>query len=136
MNLPRKRERPRRRQHPIRPPWETPEKAPQPVDPLAWRDRKMALDAAAIARTPGGRGDCMATGCPACPPGPHRGTVAHHIHQVSLGGTDHPLNLLWICGWPGASHDWIHDNIAAAYQQGWLASFSLPWPEPDEPDTL
>lgn len=56
-------------------------------------------------------GRCEATGCPACPDGPHRGDHHHHVHLRSRGGIDHADNLLLVCT---GAHDWIHAHPEAA----------------------
>lgn len=83
--------------------------------------------------TPHGHGDCHGT--PWCPTAlAHRGITAHHIHQRSLGGTNHTSNGAWLCQ-PG--HRGVHDHIQTATELGLLASSSEPWPPTptEEPPT-
>lgn len=55
---------------------------------------------------------------PACPPQPHRGTVAHHRLMRSQGGNVHDPELMaWGCD---RGHRWVHDHPAASYEAGWL----------------
>lgn len=62
--------------------------------------------------------------------GRHEGHTAHHKHQRSLMGTNHPDNGVWVCH---IGHDadggGIHGHIAEATVLGLLCSTSKPWPE-------
>lgn len=47
-----------------------------------------------------------------------RADEAHHVHRRSQGGSDDASNLLAVCR---NCHAWIHANVAAAKERGWLA---------------
>lgn len=55
---------------------------------------------------------------PWCPRRSHAGHHAHHVRQSSTGGDDDPGNGLYVCA---MAHEWIHLNIAAARERGYLA---------------
>jgi hypothetical protein len=55
---------------------------------------------------------------PACPSGPHRGSMCHHRLMRSHGGNAHdPALMSWVCA---RSHDYLHGHPAEAYEKGWL----------------
>jgi 5-methylcytosine-specific restriction endonuclease McrA len=47
----------------------------------------------------------------------HHCTGTLHVHHIRLraqGGSNHPDNLVTLCGGPGSAHDWVHANPAEA----------------------
>lgn len=101
MNLPARRARPRRREHPIRPAWQQPptDTAPDAAPLRGLPDYRAVVDE--ITRRAGGRcelrwADCWGTG-----------TDPHHIWPVSEGG---PVIvpvvwMLWVCR---SCHGFVH----------------------------
>lgn len=65
---------------------------------------------AAVALRSGGWCEAMMVGC--------EGAAVHLHHRLRRGHGDHrAVNALHVCA---ACHGWIHANVAASYDRGWL----------------